>query len=149
MSELQAAVLPPQVEKLADRNRTRRENAEWLIDAYRRFPFLRPVQNPPGAGEASYYKIACLYDHQSLGGRSREAFLAAIQAEGVAMDVGFHGFARRPASRCRKVGDLPHSRRAAEATVVLHHPVLLRPREELELVVAALQKLHDAWQAPQ
>jgi dTDP-4-amino-4,6-dideoxygalactose transaminase len=148
MSELQAAVLSPQMEKLAGRNRKRKESAVWLIEECRRFAFLQPVQNPPGAGEASYYKIAWLYDSAAFGGRSRETFLAAVQAEGVPLDAGFRGFSRRPASRCRKVGDLLHSRRAAEATVVLHHPILLRPRDELELVVAALQKIQDAWQEP-
>jgi perosamine synthetase len=91
LSELQAAVLPPQIEKLAPRNRKRRESAEWLIAACRRFEFLQPVENPPGAGEPSYYKIAWLYHPEALSGRSREAFLAAVQAEGVAMDIGFHG----------------------------------------------------------
>jgi dTDP-4-amino-4,6-dideoxygalactose transaminase len=140
MSELQAAVLPPQLDKLEARNRKRRESAEWLIQQFRQFAFLRPVQNTPGAGEPSYYKIAWLYQPEALGGRSRERFLAAVQAEGVPLDVGFHGFAKRPASRCRKVGALPNSARAAESTVLLHHPILLRPRDELKSVVATLTK---------
>jgi dTDP-4-amino-4,6-dideoxygalactose transaminase len=146
LSELQAAVLGPQVEKLAARNRKRGENVEWLLERCRGFQFLRPLQNPPGAGIPSYYKLAWLYEGGTLGGRSREQFLGVVQAEGVAVDVGFHGFVKRPASRCRKIGDLRHSARAAEATVLLHHPILLQPREELERVTAAFHKVQKAWQ---
>lgn len=145
LSELQAAVLPPQLDKLEERNRARRENAAWLIEQSRRFRFLSPLRNPPGAGDPSFYKLGWLYDGALLGGRSREMFLAAMQAEGVAMDVGFHGFVKRPPIRCRKVGPLSHSARAAAATVLLHHPVLLRPQEELEPVIAALRKIQERW----
>ncbi len=147
LSELQAAVLPPQLDKLAERNRQRLENATWLIDCCRALRFLRPLNNPPNAGTPGFYKLAWLYDAAGLGDRPREAFLAAVQAEGVAMDVGFQGFVKRPASRCRKVGDLANSARAAATTVLLHHPILLRPREELEQVVTALEKIAARWGA--
>jgi perosamine synthetase len=139
LSELQAAVLPPQVEKLEARNRKRCESARWLIEACREFRFLQPLENPPDAGEPAFYKLPWLYDGERLGGHSREAYLAAMQAEGVGMDVGFRGFLKRPASRCRKAGDLANSARAAEATVLLHHPILLRPPEERELLLTALR----------
>lgn len=145
LSELQAAVLPPQLEKLSQRNRERCENALWLIEQCRRFAFLQPLHNPPGAGEPSFYKLAWRYDGTALGGRPRDAFLAAVQAEGVAMDVGFQGFVKRPASRCRKVGDLANAAQAAASTVLLHHPILLRPRYELEQVVSALEKIATRW----
>lgn len=142
LSELQAAVLPPQIEKLAARNRKRRDNAQWLIEQCRPFPFLCPLENPPDAGEPVFYKLPWLFESERLGGLSREAFVTAMRAEGAPLDVGFHGFTRRPASRCRKAGKLEHSARAAKATVLLHHPILLRPREDLEVVVAALASVH-------
>lgn len=146
MCELQAAVLPAQLEKLAARNHQRRESADWLREECRRFPFLRSLENPPDSGEPAYYKMAWLYDADALGCRPREMFLAAIQAEGVHMDAGFHGFVKRPESRCRKVGDLVNSARAAETGVLLHHPILLRPRAELEAVVQTLEKIQTQWQ---
>jgi hypothetical protein len=90
--------------------------------------------------------MAWLYDGGSLGGRTREIFLSAMQGEGMAIDSGFHGFVKRPGSRCRKAGDLAVSARAAESTVLLHHPILLRPREELQRVVEALEKIEANWQ---
>jgi len=141
MSELQAAVLPPQLEKLAARNETRRDNVKRLLAALREVKALTPVLNPADAGHASYYKLAWLYDSSHCGGANHESFVAAARAEGVALDTGFHGFARRPERRCRKVGDLPHAQRAAESTVLLHHPVLLESAETIDRVAAALQKV--------
>jgi dTDP-4-amino-4,6-dideoxygalactose transaminase len=141
MSELQAAVLPPQLEKLAARNETRRDNVKRLLSALADAQALTPVANPADAGHAGYYKLAWLYDSSRCGGVDRESFVAAVQAEGVALDTGFHGFTRRPVRRCRKVGNLTHAQRAAESTVLLHHPVLLQPTETIDRVAAALQKV--------
>jgi hypothetical protein len=71
----------------------------------------------------------------------RRRFIAAIQAEGVAMDEGFRGFARRTSQRCRVVGELTHSRRAAAGTVILHHPVLLESTDTISRVAQAIQKV--------
>ena len=71
----------------------------------------------------------------------REEFLAAVRAEGVAMDAGFRGFVRRSERRCGRVGDLKHSRQAAGATVLLHHPVLLEPSEVMDRVAGAIRKV--------
>jgi hypothetical protein len=54
----------------------------------------------------------------------RENLLAAAAQLDLPLGEGFRGFAKRPASQCRKVGDLKHSIRAAERTIVLHHPIL-------------------------
>jgi len=112
-----------------------------LFSALSEVKALTPVANPADAGHASYYKLAWQYDPSQCGGANRESFVAAVQAEGVALDTGFHGFTRRPERRCRKVGDLEHAQRAAESTVLLHHPVLLQPAETIDRVAATLQKV--------
>jgi perosamine synthetase len=141
LSELQAVVLPPQIEKLAARNRKRRDNVELLQRACSDMPALAPVVLNAADDEPVYYKHAWLYDAAQCGGHSRDAFVAAVQAEGVAIDTGFRGFTRRPLRICRKVGTLPHSERAAEATVLLHHPVLLESAESMQRVATALRKV--------
>jgi acyl-CoA dehydrogenase len=55
----------------------------------------------------------------------RRRFIAAIQAEGVAMDAGFRGFARRTNQRCRVVGELVNAQRAAAGSSPLPP---IRPR---------------------
>jgi len=60
------------------------------------------------------------------------------------MDEGFRGFARRTNQRCRVVGDLINARRAAAGTVILHHPVLLEPRDCVVRVATAIRKVAHA-----
>jgi dTDP-4-amino-4,6-dideoxygalactose transaminase len=145
LSELQAAVLLPQLDKLAERNANRSENAKRLIEACTSISGLAPVRNSLGDSDPGYYKLAFLYNAQDFGGRSRDEFIAAAQAEGVAIDAGFRGFATRPESVCRKSGPLPNSRAAAENTLVLHHPVLLEEASVIDRVAEALRQVRHAF----
>lgn len=141
LSELQAAVLLPQIDKLADRNIRRADNVRRLLAATSEIDALVPLANEPSRGEPVYYKLPWLYRADRCSGVPRDTFIAAVRAEGVALDAGFRGFVRRPASVCRKVGELPHSTAAAADTVLLHHPVLLEPAATIDLVATALRKV--------
>ncbi|MDP6446819.1 MAG: aminotransferase class V-fold PLP-dependent enzyme [Pirellulaceae bacterium] len=137
LSELQAAALIPQVESLDERNQRRRNSVERLLrqlDCGQ----LRAVANPAGRGAASYFKVAFALTDQHL---SRDEYLRAFRAEGLALDDGFRGFTRRSNSRRRVVGELTHAARAAEQTLVLHHPVLLQPPAVVDRVARAINKV--------
>lgn len=139
LSELQAAVLLPQLDTLEERNRTRLARARRLIqkcgDTAAR---LKPVTlDQPGA-EPSFYKLAWLYDPGQ--GPPRADFLARTQAAGIELDAGFRGFVRRGSRRCRRGSELEHSARAAENTVLLHHPWLLQSEEMIDRIAAAIRE---------
>lgn len=140
LSELQAVVLIPQLRQLTAFNQQRRTAATRLMKSCLTCTELRPLAVAPPDCEPCYYKIPWLLDTEALG-VARQDFLAAVQAEGVGMDAGFRGFTHRGARRCRRLGTLEHSTRAAEQTVLLHHPVLLAADDQLELVGAAIQKV--------
>ena len=140
LSELQAAVLLPQLARLAERNHRRLQNAKRLLDLGRDFPTLEAVTWDAAPGCPSFYKLGWLYSAQRAG-VSRDWFLAAVRAEGVAIDEGFRSFSLRSERRCRRVGDLPNSREAGQATVLLHHPVLLAPPPEMDRVARAIEKV--------
>ena len=140
LSELQAAVLLPQLAKLAERNAKRLAAADRLLGNLRDVPCLQPLQNEMRVSSPVYYKVGFQYD-ASAAGRPRAEFIAAAQAEGVAIDSGFRGFAFRSPKRCRIVGELMESRRAAEAALVLHHPVLLEPDDVIDRVSRAIRKV--------
>ncbi|HJT32322.1 MAG TPA: DegT/DnrJ/EryC1/StrS family aminotransferase [Pirellulales bacterium] len=144
LSELQAAVLLPQLARLGERNAARRAAAERLVSWLAGVPGLTPLVNR-AASTPVYYKLGFQYDARALGGRTRAEFIAAAQAEGVAIDAGFRGFALRGPGRCRVAGELVESRRAAESCLVLHHPVLLEPPETIDCVANALRKIAIAW----
>ncbi len=146
MSELQAAVLIPQLDLLGQRNALRRANAKQLALYLNELPGLTPLIQSPPDSHASFYKLGVLLDESAVG-VSREQIVVAMQAEGVALDVGFRGFSRRGTSRCRRVGELPNSIRAAGNLMVLHHPVLLEPEATIRRVELAFQKVITAFAA--
>jgi dTDP-4-amino-4,6-dideoxygalactose transaminase len=151
LSELQAAVLEPQIPSLASTNEQRSRAVRMLQDACRGIKRLVALQLPgDGESEPAFFKLPWLLTGNSDACDSpkfeqlRSAFITAMQAEGVAMDEGFRGFARRSNQRCRVVGELPNARRAAAGTVLLHHPVLLEPEETIHHVAQAIRKVADA-----
>jgi perosamine synthetase len=143
LSELQAAVLLPQLERLAERNDRRRRSVERLADLLPDAPGLRLFRNSVTESDAGYYKVGFQYDPEAAG-LSRERFLAAVSAEGVAMDEGFQALhVGRSPSRFRSPGTFREAERAHGGTVVLHHPVLLGTDEEIEQVALAIRKVRQ------
>lgn len=146
LSELQAAVLAPQLAALPAQNARRRAAVARLLDALADVPGIRPLAALGVDDEPVYYKLGFWYKPDELGGVPREQFVAAVRAEGVALDAGFRDFARRSAARCRHAGPLPHSRHAGECLLVLHHPVLLEAEETIDAVARAIRKVAVALQ---
>lgn len=145
LSELQAAVVLPQLEQLAERNRRRSDAVARLLAALEGQQTVRPLVNDVGQSEPGYYKVGLKFDGAALGGRTRDEFIAAVQAEGVALDAGFRDFAGRSQRRCRHAEPLIESRRAGAEMMVLHHPVLLSPPETIDRVAEAILKVVRAW----
>jgi dTDP-4-amino-4,6-dideoxygalactose transaminase len=142
LSELQAAVLLPQLDRLAERNAHRARAAAFLARRLGAVPGLRPLRNREAAGEPGYYKFGLQFDAGRFG-LSRARLVAAARAEGVALDEGFRALhAGRSPSRFRQAGPLTEADRAHAGAVVLHHPVLLGTEAELEQVAAAVEKVH-------
>jgi dTDP-4-amino-4,6-dideoxygalactose transaminase len=141
LSQLQAAVLLPQLEMLESRNLQRQRGAERLLQQAGGWVGLISPQRPAAVVRPSYYKLAWRYTGAERGGPPREVFLAALQAEGVGIDAGFRGFVGRSVRRCRRAGSLSHSESAAKNAVLLHHPVLLEQTATLDRVVAAFEKV--------
>lgn len=146
LSELQAAVLLPQIEKLAERNTHRWQNVRRLITACQGITGLSTLALPVDGSQPAFYKVAWMLESAAAaaspeqGNGMRQAFLAALQSRGIAIDEGFRGFASRSSQRCRVVGELIHARRAAQGTLLLHHPVLLESPETMDFIANALQE---------
>src|SRR5688572_17453920 len=147
LSELQAAVLIPQLPRLAAENAQRLRAVRQLLAACGQLPGIQKYELPEDASnEPAFYKLPWLLrgnddrcDSPEFE-QKRRRFIEALRAEGVAMDEGFRGFARRTRQRCLAVGDLPQARAAAASTVLLHHPVLLESAETLDRVALAIAK---------
>jgi dTDP-4-amino-4,6-dideoxygalactose transaminase len=145
LSELQAAVLLPQLRKLDPRNAHRLAQVRQLTERLRDVPGLRPFTN---ACEAmpGYYKFGWQYDAAAFG-LPRERFVAALRAEGIAFDEGFRALhVGRSASRFRAVGSLSETERMHHEVLVLHHPVLLSGEAEIDEVAEAVRKIREQAQ---
>lgn len=141
LSELQAAVLLPQLTKLNERNRQRATSVEVLKARLAHLPGLRPFLPQASDAQPGFYKVGWQYD-PAVVGLSRERFIAAVRAEGVALDEGFRALhVGRSPSRFRQAGPLTEAGKAHRQTVILHHPVLLGTPADLEAVAMAVEKV--------
>ncbi len=144
LSELQAAVLLPQLDRLAERNAQRHRAVEYLEQWLQDMPDLQPFRNRSLEDSTpAFYKLGFQFD--AAGFRlARERFVLAMRAEGIAMDEGFRALhVGRSPSRWRSPGPLMQAERAHEGVVVLHHPILLGSENELMQVVGAVVRIHN------
>jgi dTDP-4-amino-4,6-dideoxygalactose transaminase len=141
LSELQAAVLLPQLDKLDGRNARRAENVRLLRESLTDVPGLCPFVNRGDETQPVYYKLGLQFD-AACAGLGRERFVAAVRAEGIALDEGFRALhVGRSPSRYRRAGGLAEAERAHRGAVVLHHPVLLGEPADVEEVALAVRKV--------
>jgi dTDP-4-amino-4,6-dideoxygalactose transaminase len=141
LSELQAAVLLPQLAKLDERNAIRKDNVRRLTEALRDVPGLRPFHNEAEDTSPSYYRLGFQFDEAGFG-LSRPRFLEAVQAEGTAFNEGFRALhVGRSPSRFRQPGPLDEAGRAHYGCVALYHPVLLGTPDDLAEVAEAVRKI--------
>jgi dTDP-4-amino-4,6-dideoxygalactose transaminase len=90
----------------------------------------------------AFYKVGFQFDPVAFG-LSRELFVKALRAEGVAFDVGFKTLhVNRSPTRFRAAGALVHAIAAHAGCVMLHHPVLAGSRDDVQQVAEAIGKVH-------
>ena len=147
LSEMQAAVLRPQLDRLDDRNAVRWDSVcqlskklEQLVSA-EGASILRPLvdaYSSPHGDRPAFFKVGLQFDPQRTMGLSRDNFSQAMRAENVAIDSGFRSLHRiHSKRRFRAVGELLNANLCDEHVLVLHHPVLLEDDE-------ARQQIYDS-----
>jgi dTDP-4-amino-4,6-dideoxygalactose transaminase len=141
LSELQAAVLLPQLDSLPARHAQRLTAVRRLGELLEDVPGVRLFCNE-AEGSPAYYKVGLQYDERAFG-LPRSRLAAAVRAEGVPLDEGFRALhAGRSASRWRAAGPLPEADRAHHGCLVLHHPLLLEGESGVEQFAQALRRIH-------
>lgn len=138
LSELQAAVLLPQLEQLPARHQHRLASVRWLRAQVQALAGLQLFAGGGADDEPAYYKVGMQLDASAFG-LDRDRLAAAVRAEGIAIDEGFRALhVGRSPSRLRLAGPAPEAERAHAGCLVLHHPVLLGSEADLREVIAAL-----------
>jgi len=149
LSEVQAALLLPQLARLDERTACRAAQVRALIDLLQTVPGLAAFENrvtdrvPALRGwTPAYYKVGFRFDAEAFG-LGRDRFVAALRAEGVAFDEGFRALhVGRASGRFRAPGPLSEAERAHRGCVVLHHPILLGTPDDIAQVARAVRKVY-------
>lgn len=143
LSELQAAALLPQLERLDERNRLRLANVRQLLAQLEQSGFLGGLKplNPTPSEIDAFYKVGFQYNPERFGGMSRDEFAAAVRADGIALDPGFRSLHRiHSGRRFRAASDLKVADAADDGILVLHHPVLLEDDAAIQQIVEAVRR---------
>lgn len=144
LSEIQAAILCPQIDELDSLNQRRRTAVNRLESLLRSVEGLTALQMPTDEIHPAYYKVGFRYHADAFGGLPRDRFVEALRAEGIAMDPGFrsnhliHG-----SRRFRAADELTQATLADTEMIGLHHPVLLEDESAIDEVVAAIRKIRQ------
>lgn len=141
-SEMQAALLLPQLQQLDRHNEIRRESVRMLCSDEQQMKGLKVLQPPQEDLLPAYYKVGFRYDSAEFGGLARSLFVRSMRAEGIAIDAGFRALHLIHAKRrFRSQGELLEATRADHEMVVLHHPVLLQGDRGIRDIHKAIEKV--------
>ncbi|MCP4189795.1 MAG: aminotransferase class V-fold PLP-dependent enzyme [Planctomycetaceae bacterium] len=125
LSELQAAVLRPQLSKLDARNHNRWRNVQTLWSKLEDLPLGKTSDVFADDVLPAFFKLGWFVSSPSPSENSRDCLVASLKQLGVPVGAGFRGFFRRSSRRCRSVGKLENSKIAADSTLLLNHADLL------------------------
>ena len=158
LTEPQAALALDALARFPDEHRRRTRAAAQLDAAFSGFDGAEPVRAHRANVERSYYHYAVQLDLEAFAGRAIEPICSALSAElgtwvhGTYPPLNVHPLYRplaHPAARNPRIRKrlhelecpLPRSRRAAELTVLLHHPLLLAGDDQLARIPEAFEKV--------
>ena len=143
MTELQAALLIPQLKKLDERNAQRWSNVQALDLALVQLPGVKPFVSADEAVLPAFYKLGFQFDASAFG-LIREALIRALRADGFAIDEGFTpSHHTRSPKRYRQGSALSEADQAGRGCVMLHHPLLLESKDEVCQLAQAWRRIHE------
>ncbi len=156
MTEWQGAVLLGQLQRFAEQNRVRNDNAVALNAALDEIPGIRAPRRDPRMDSQGNYCFVFHYDAEQFAGLPLRRFEAALAAEGIPMGVSYPALSdlavfrnRNFAPRLREHAPtidystlhLPRAEHAAASTVWLQHRMLLASREDVLDVARAVARI--------
>jgi dTDP-4-amino-4,6-dideoxygalactose transaminase len=89
MTEWQAAILLAQLARVPAQTERRTANAARLTQGLAGIPGIRTLPPDPRVTRHAYHLYVFRYDAAGFGGRSRDEFLSALNAEGVPCGAGY------------------------------------------------------------
>lgn len=167
MTEMQAAILLAQLERLPAQVLKREENAAALEAELATIPGIHFPARPAAVTRRSWHMYLFRYNAEEFGGLPRAKFLEALQAEGVPCSGGYiHPVYKNPAFQTlnasprredKALADLCNSRGVRydqvvcpnaeklcnEQMVWMPHPMLLEEKEDMVQIADAFRKVQQ------
>jgi len=142
LSEMQAAILLPQLHQLDERNQRRCKSVEILRNALTETSPIEMVWDESIDAESAYYKVAFLA--RTRTSVDRNALAEHMRLLGIPIDPAFQALHLTHAkSRFRAVGDLTNAAMLHNRLLTLHHPVLLEEMSEVTRIAELLAQEVD------
>ena len=149
MSEFVGAILLSQISRVREQTEARWINGEYLAEELAKIDGVSALKRDPRITKRGYYFYFIRYDESAWGGVSRDRFMEVLRAEGVACGTAhndpvyeYAAFKDMPARQGVDV-HCPETERIHQTEVVALGKDFLMYRENIEAVVAAIQKLRD------
>jgi dTDP-4-amino-4,6-dideoxygalactose transaminase len=149
MTELQAALLVAQMQRMPEQRAHRTEAAAYLTERLEEIPGVVPLKVPDGVTAHSWYTYHWRWLGAAHGGLHKLEFARAMRAEGIPLLHGYVPINRNEAvrSEIRRLGGpepvaCPAAERAdAEEVLAFSMPILMGTHEDLDDVVRAVDKV--------
>ena len=150
MTEWQAAILLEQMKRLPDQARRRSDNAAYLTSLIERISGISPLPSDPRVTNHAYHLYIFRYDPAAFGGRSRDEFIKALNAEGIPASAGYvplnkeKVFEKYPEVNLR-TAHLPVCDQVTQDAVWLPQYTLLGDYADMESIRDAVAKIGANW----
>lgn len=157
LPEWEGAILLAQLERLPEHMPIREANARYLTAGLAEVDGIAPRPDDPRVTSDARHLFIMRYDAAAFGGRSRDEFVAALQAEGITpATAGYVPLTRSPAVRrtletlfgpegVAALPTCPVAERAAREAVWLTQQTLLGDERDMDSIVDAILKIQRAW----
>jgi dTDP-4-amino-4,6-dideoxygalactose transaminase len=154
MTEWQGAILLVQLTRLPEHMAIRDRNATYLTDQLATIPGIRPLKVDPRVTRHAWHVYMVRYDPYAFGGKHRNEFLKALQAEGIPCGPGYTPLTSSPAVldglKSLGVDDLPRPCPVAEhacneEAAYFTQNMLLDTQADMDSIVEAVVKIQRAW----
>lgn len=153
-SEYLAAILLVRLELLETQTILRNRNATYLTNALESIHGITPPILAPWATKHGYHLYCMKYNPQGFGGKTQNDFVKALSAEGIPCSTGYRsplsmepGMAHvgRQYPHLIRTLPCPNTELVCQQSVWLFQNLLLGSETDMDQVVNAITKIHNAW----
>ncbi|HOE11151.1 MAG TPA: DegT/DnrJ/EryC1/StrS family aminotransferase [bacterium] len=157
LTEIQAAILLAQFDRLEEQTERRAKAGKRLLESLAQIPGIRTFPWAPGTGRHGYHLFVFAYDAEQFGGMSRTDFVATLNAELNTKDLAGELYPRTlyrtsmfnpdrksvagAPGRTFRVQDCPNAEEASRCVVMIHQRALLAKNESINAIIESIEKI--------